>query len=319
MKIKSINPISYNGYTYNLHIKNNHNYFANGLNVSNCHKSSSNGIQNILKCSVNSKFKIGLTGSLSDNILDNLKIEGAIGEVEKIIGMREMIDLGLASEIVIKPIFIEYSSETRKEIKKMNYQEEDKFIRNNVERAKFIARLINSLSPGNSITIYKNIDCAELILKELVALKDPNKEFNIKDYRKQNDLKVYYSQGATKSKERNNFRKYLEDTNGCSLLGTQQIIATGTNIKNLPYSIFENIGKSSTLTIQGLGRGARLHKNKSKSIVFDIVDDARYYTKKGREYPNYKFKHWIERLDIYYSEEYIVDEPIKFKLISDII
>lgn len=286
--------------------------------IDECHKGSANGIQNILKASKYAKFKIGLTGSLSDNILENLKIEGAIGEVKKIISMREMIDLGLASEIVIKPIVLEYSTELRKEIKKMKYTEEDKFIRNYEPRAKFIAKLVNSLK-GNTILIYKNIDCAELLLKEIVKGIDKDVDFKIKDYRKQNDLKVYYSQGNTKSTERNNFRKYLEEGDNCKLLGTTTIVATGLNIKNLPYTVFENIGKSSTLTIQGLGRGARLHKDKEKSVVFDIIDDARYYTRTGREYPNYKYKHWLERLDIYYANEYIVYEPVKVKLSTDII
>lgn len=292
---------------------------VDALLVDECHKASSVSIQQILKYSDNASIRAGLTGSLGDNILDNLKIEGAIGSVEKIISMREMIDLGLATEIIIKPIFIQYSKEVRKDIKSMSYQEEDKFIRTYGPRAKFLAKLMYNIKDKNKMLIYKNIDCAEMILEELVKIKAPNREFKLKDYRKQNDLKIYYSQGGTKSAERNNFRRYLEETNGCDLLGTTTIIATGVNIKNLSVTIFENIGKSSTLTIQGLGRGARLHKNKDKSIVFDIVDDARYYSRTGKEYPNYKFKHWLERLDIYYANEYIVEEPVKVTLISDIL
>ena len=318
MKIKSIKKIKYNGDTYNLHIKNNHNYFACGINISNCHKASADTIQDILNCSTKARWKSGGTGSLGDNIVDNLKIEGAIGEVKKIISMKEMIDLGLATKIVIKPIFLQYDPHVVKDIKTMNYNEEDKFIRNFRPRAKFLARIMNAID-DNIMLIYKNIDAATTILEELIKLKDPDRVFNIKDFRKQNDLKVYYSQGKTKSTERNKFRQYLEESKGCKLLGTQSIIATGLNIKNLPFTIFESIGKSSTLTIQGLGRGARLHKDKKQSTVFDIVDDARYYSKRGKEYPNYKYKHWQERLDIYYSQEYFVDEPIYIHLSEDII
>lgn len=287
--------------------------------VDETHKASGESIQNILKCCYKASFKVGCSGSLSDNILENLKIEGNLGQVVKIVSMRELIDLGLATEIIIRPVFLQYSNELRKDIKKMNYQEQDKFIRLSDPRSKFIARLAGTIKNKNKMIIYKNIDSAELLLENIVKLKDPNVDFKVKDYRKQNNLQVYYSQGNTKSVERNNFRQYLEEADDCILLGGQKIVATGINIKKLHCIIFENIGKSLTLIQQALGRGARLHESKVSTIIFDIVDDARYYSRSGKEYPNYSFKHWMERLDVYYQYEYIVDEPIYFKLSEDII
>ena len=64
MKIKTIKKISRNNETvYNLTVKDNHNYFANGILVSNCHtclaKSTSEMIQNI-KTIFNTKLKVSL-------------------------------------------------------------------------------------------------------------------------------------------------------------------------------------------------------------------------------------------------------------------
>lgn len=285
--------------------------------VDETHKASGKTIGDIIRCSLNAPYKIGLTGSLGVDLIENLTIEGHLGAVEKVISMREMIDLGLATEVVIKPIYLKYPPEIIKSVKKMTFQEEDKYIRNLNVRAEFLAKLACSFKDKNVLLIYKNIDTAETILEEIVKIKAPGTIFNTKDYRKQNNLKVYYSQGETKSTERDKFRGYLEESTGCIMLGTTSIVATGLNIKNLSILIFESIGKSSTLTIQGIGRSVRLHEDKLKSFIYDIVDDASHYSKTGKCYPNYKMKHWYERFDIYSSEEYIVDEPVNVKLKFD--
>lgn len=278
------------------------------------HKGSGKTIADIVKCSYKAKLKAGLTGSLGVDLIENLTIEGLLGSVTRVITMREMIDLGLATEVIIKPIFLKYPESYIKEIKKMTFQEEDKYIRNLDKRAEFLAKLACSFKDKNVLFIYKNIDAAEAILKNIIKIKDPERNFIIKDFRKQNDLKVYYAQGETKSAERDKFRGYLEEEVGCIMLGTTSIVATGLNIKNLSVLIFESIGKSSTLTIQGIGRSVRLHKDKQHSVIYDIVDDATHFSRTWKAYPNYKMKHWFERLDIYTSEEYIVDEPTHINL-----
>ena len=68
MKIKSIRKIDYSGDVYNLRIKSddglNHNYIANGINVSNCHKARGNSIGDILESCVNWEYKLGLSGTM---------------------------------------------------------------------------------------------------------------------------------------------------------------------------------------------------------------------------------------------------------------
>lgn len=254
-------------------------------------------------------YKLGFTGSLSDNIIDNLIIEGLIGETVEIIKMRQLMDLGLATNVLIQPLYLKYNNDYCKDIKKMNWAEENKFIRNLSERCEFIAKLANSFKDKNVMIIYQNKDSAEEILKNIIKLRNPDKEFKVKDYQQDNPEKVYLSWGETKASNRNDFRSYLEKSEGNILAGTTSVVSTGINIKNLHVFIFANVGKKDTLVIQSVGRLVRLHKSKDNAIIYDIVDDARYYTKSGKEYPNYHFKHWVERLDTYTNQEFDVLEP----------
>ena len=60
------------------------------------------------------------------------------------------------------------------------------------------------------------------------------------------------------------------------VVAISKIFSTGINIKNLHYIIFGSGGKAKIKTLQSIGRGLRLHKNKSKLIIFDIGDDLQY-------------------------------------------
>ena len=69
MKLKKITKIlNYSDNVYNLRIKSNdhlnHNYFANGICVSNCHTSRGASIRDILLACKNVEYKLGLSGTI---------------------------------------------------------------------------------------------------------------------------------------------------------------------------------------------------------------------------------------------------------------
>ena len=77
MKIKNIKVVEYDGDVYNLRIKSdneqNHNYYANGLCISNCHHGSSNSVKNIFQKMNNLKYSIGITGTFpKENLYEYL-------------------------------------------------------------------------------------------------------------------------------------------------------------------------------------------------------------------------------------------------------
>lgn len=281
-----------------------------------CHTTGSETSKMLNEACCNAIYKVGLTGSLSNSIIENLTIEGLIGPLNKIISISEGIRLGLATNVLIKPIYLGYDEKTIKAVKKMKYPDEDKFLRNIEERNIFLAKLAIHQKDKNVILVFKNNDNGEQLLRYLVHFKDPNRNFNIKDYRKENDLKIYLTQGATKIKERDKFRSLLENSTGNILVASDKVITEGTNIKNVHVMIFSRINKKNTTIIQTCGRMVRLHKSKNNAIIYDIVDDLRYTTKSGIEYPNYSYKHFMERYETYLKEQFVVEEPKRFNLIQ---
>ena len=84
--------------------------------------------------------------------------------------------------------------------------------------------------------------------------------------------------------------------------------STGVNIKAITNIIFAQGFKSDQVIRQSIGRGLRLHSEKNKLIVFDIVDifHDSFKTTLWKQYES-------RRDDIYKKQKYPFDE-LKIKL-----
>lgn len=80
------------------------------------------------------------------------------------------------------------------------------------------------------------------------------------------------------------------------------------NIKSITNIVFTDSYKSDQKIRQSIGRALRLHKDKEKAIIFDIVD--RFHA----SFKNILYNHYIHRrTEIYKKQEYPFDE-IKISL-----
>ena len=109
MKIKSIEEINYDGDLYNLHVKDNHNYFAEEICVSNCHRFASEETSTIVKKTINCQYKIGFTGTIPDNPIQKMELLGLFGMPKTYITSSELIDRKLATPIKINSIIFQYN------------------------------------------------------------------------------------------------------------------------------------------------------------------------------------------------------------------
>lgn len=67
--------------------------------------------------------------------------------------------------------------------------------------------------------------------------------------------------------------------------------------------VFADSFKSDRIVRQSIGRALRLHKDKEKAMVFDIVDQFH------NEYKGVLYKHFVSRkTEIYDKQEYPYDE-----------
>jgi superfamily II DNA or RNA helicase len=301
MKIKSIKKIEKPDKVYNIECENNHNYFANGNLVSNCHSAKALSIQAIAKNCVNAKYRIGYTGTLNTSECDKMTITGYIGPCLFKMKSNDLIDRGILSKIKIANILLKYPEDVINKNKNRPYEEEVRTINEYEDRNKVFDWIFSNIKDGeNTLILCTQISHLEKLQKYLEEKLDDK-------YLIEN---IY---GKTDVEEREHLRKLMDTEKNMILIGTYATMATGINIKRLHNIIFASSYKSKIKVLQGIGRGLRKHEDKDGMILWDLVDDLVYTTRNGTKYNNYVYEHWLERMK-YYEESGFKTFNKSFKL-----
>ena len=288
LTVVSITPIPYDGDVYNLHIEDNHNYFANGVNVSNCHLFRAKSLTTIMSKLEQCRYRFGFTGTLDGTQTHRLMIEGLFGPVKKVTTTHELIEQKHLSNFKIKCIVLQHSDEHRKLLVKKKYAEEMDFLVGLEKRNKFIKDVVLSLK-GNTLLLFQYVEKHGKILYDTI-LHDISKERSI-----------YFVHGGVDGEDRENIRRLVEMDTDAIIIASYGTFSTGINIKNLHNIIFASPSKSRIRNLQSIGRGLRLSENKESCTLFDIADDLSWKSNR-----NYTLLHYIERINIYNQEKFDV-------------
>jgi len=307
MKIKSINTELYNGDVYNLRIKSendtNHNYFANGINVSNCHKASSTSISNILKLCSHCKRRFGLSGTIpKPGTLDRLTVMSQMGPNIANISADFLIGEGFITPCEIFVIEMDYAKKEVKEgfsilhgrsedDRKKLLNLEKNYAINNKERLDFITDLILK-NKKNALVLFHRIEYGNALYNTL---------------RQKSNRRVFYIDGGVSSDNREIQKDELKEGEGKIMVASFQTFATGISINNIHTIFLTESFKSDVIIRQSIGRGLRKHDDKDKLIIFDFVDDYRH-----GKFNNYLWKHGKVRQEIYKEQKF----PFKIKQIK---
>jgi len=242
----------------------------------------------ILEKCTNAEYRIGLTGT-TDKCKANINtIIGLTGEINRLNTTTELVEKGEISGFDIRCLVLKYDKETCNLIKKAKYKDELNYFVTNNKRNIFIKNLALSMKT-NTIILFEYVDKHGKVLYDL-----------IKNSKKlQPDRKVFFIHGKIEGEERERIRKLLEQESNAILIASVKIMGTGTSIKNLHNIIFAVNGKSCIRILQSIGRALRLHKDKNKATIYDIVDDASI-----NKHQNFLLKHFIERAKLYNSEKF---------------
>lgn len=122
--VQSIQEIDFNDNVYDLEIEGNHNYFANGHLVHNCHE---------------------------------LVLQGLFGPVKRVITTKELMDQDTLAQLEISMLAMQYNDDTRKIVSKMKYQDEISFIVSHERRNNFIANLALD-QEGNTLVLFNLVE-----------------------------------------------------------------------------------------------------------------------------------------------------------------
>lgn len=263
-----------------------------------CHKVQSNSYITLNQY-CNAQIKLGVSGTMNPSLLEQLLLEGTIGPATTIITPKQLIDRGLATKTKIQPVFLQYPEDVVKEVKKMQWPEESKYFRLHESKIEFVCKLAKKLTEnGNGIILAKNVDTQKEYISKMTAIHA-------------NTMAIIRE---VKPEDREAIRKSVDSFKDLSLIASAAIMTTGISIKSLSWAILAQVNKAEISTIQTLGRLLRLYHGKTESVIYDIVDDCRHFSKSGRSYPNTSFKHFEERLNAYAKYQYPVEKPIIIKM-----
>lgn len=262
MKIKQIHTILRNNEdVYNIEVADNNNYYANNILVSNCHRlRKGNKVNDILK-KIKTPYRFGFTGTMPEELLDQWNIIGKIGPViyeKNSYDLRQDNYISNASIQIIKLI---HKNDPPKLDSGNAYREELEYLSTSKFRNELIAKLAQGLKQ-NTLIMVDYIQHGELLF-DIVKKMMPEKQ-------------VFFIRGEVEVEERDKVRQLMETNSDVVVVAISKIFSTGINIKNLHYIVFACGGKAKIKIVQSIGRGLRLHKDKTKLIIFDIADDLRY-------------------------------------------
>jgi superfamily II DNA or RNA helicase len=248
------------------------------------HLFKSQSLTTIMTAAINTKYRIGLTGTLDGTKTHKLVLEGLFGPVEKVITTKELIDKKQLSAFTIKCLVLKHSDEICQMMKDKTYPDELKYLIESENRNRFIRNLAISLNK-NSLVLFQ-------MKKHGRRLFELIKE-------KAKDRKVFFVDGDVETEIREEIRKIMEKENDAIVVASFGTFSTGTNIRNLHNIIFASPSKSRVRNLQSIGRGLRQSSGKDMATLYDIADDLRH-----KKRINFTLQHFIERVKIYNEEKF---------------
>lgn len=279
-----------------------------GIICDEVHTAEAKSIDGIMTKSVNSLYKIGLTGTLKDTKTNPLKLVSLFGEIIHTKTTKELMDLGVLTDTPVMPVVLEYNDEAKKEfwtmVKELKakqkktgkaenlYSHELKWLFTYKRRNAIIVKILKSLGDMNTLLLFRSVSHAEYMEKVLKEL----------------GFDVYWMKASLNDEEREAIRKYAENNRGVIILSTYQIFQLGINIKNLHNAIFCAPSKGRIRVLQSFGRLLRKATDGRIGWLFDIIDDIRLGS-----LVNTCYSHGLQRLK-YYDEEKLKVKYKAFKI-----
>lgn len=233
--IVSLDTVSYDDDVYDIEVEDNHNYFANGHLVHNCHA---------------------------------MVLQGLFGPVKRFVSTKNLIDSGTVADFKIKALVLKHpqviKDQFRKNIKTIQkekrYHAEREFIVNSEKRNLFIRNLVWSLKDQNNLILFELVEKHGKILEPLLRKEGRHLHF------------IY---GNTSGEERERIRHLVENDpeKNHDILASAGTFSTGVSIKKLDNLILATAGKSEIRILQSIGRTLRKGNGADEATLYDITDD----------------------------------------------
>jgi len=219
----------------------------------------------------------GLTGTVPKEPYEFQALKCSLGPVINQLSASELQDRGVLAQCHVNVVQLVDHAEFA------NYQSELKFLLEEPERLKTIARLIAQVNAtGNTLVLVDRV-AAGHALAELLG-----------------EAAVFVS-GATKAKARQDEYDEISVSSGKIIIATYGIAAVGINIPRIFNLVLVEPGKSFVRVIQSIGRGIRKAEDKDHVEIWDVTSTCkfakRHLTKRKAFYKEANYPFTQEKLE----------------------
>ena len=232
------------------------------------------------------KYRIGTTGTIDNEKINQLQLEGIMGPIHRVITTKKLMDSNRVVNLDIKCVLLNYDAQTRLVMNKCSYQDEIDFIVGHDKRNRFIANLALK-QDGNTLVLFQYVAKHGKILHKMIQ------------DRAEDGRKIFFVSGEVKTEIREQIRKATDNETNAIIVASFAVFSTGINIPSVENIIFSSPTKSKIRNLQSIGRGLRLREGKSSCVLYDIADNISH-----KSYKNHTLKHLAERIKTYSEEQF---------------
>lgn len=240
--------------------------------------------------------RFGVSGTFpEDDTCEILTIQSVLGPKITEVSAQELKEKGIITPMDIKVVVMNHNDlefddrvgQIRKAgMGKEAFDIEKDYIHISDKRLDFIKKIVDKCD-SNTLVLFHTIEYGQKILNKL-SKELPDKEF-------------FYIDGEISGKKREVIKKEMEKTDGKVkvLIASYGTLSTGVSINAIFNVIFADSFKSEQIIIQSIGRALRLHSDKKKAMIFDLVDVFN-----PNNLNNILFRHYNERKKFYIKRKY---------------
>jgi len=279
MKLVSKKEIKKPQETYNLHIKQDHNYIANDAVVSNCHQAKADALKTLLTGPMaNIPIRWGLTGTIPKEKYEFESLHVSLGDVVNHIAASELQDLGVLAQCHVNIL------QTQDVKEYSNYQQEMQYLVTDDQRIEWLANKIQEIKEhGNTLVLVDRIAAGEKLQSLL-----PDSVF---------------VKGDVKLKDRKEAYDDIQTGTNLIVIATYGVAAVGINIPRIFNLVLVEPGKSFVRVIQSIGRGIRKAKDKDHVQIWDITSSCkfskRHLSKRKTFYKDANYPYTVTKINQY--------------------
>lgn len=249
------------------------------------HQYKATSLKTIMENLVDTRYRIGTTGTLDGTITNKMVLEGLFGTVKQYTTTRQLMKEKILAQLSIKIIIFKYTSEISRAYSKVDYNVEKDFIVGFEKRNEYIKRLALTIK-GNTLILYQLVDKHGQLLYNLIS-----------SAAKGSHRKVWFIHGKVDGEDRDEIRAIVEKEKDAIIVASYGTFSTGVNIKNLNNVITASPSKSKIRVLQSIGRGLRISETKDSVSWYDLADDLHW-----KKQQNHTLKHLLSRIQLYNSE-----------------